>query len=165
MTMDILASVATCVKLGKVTIPHLLRSHFERTGEAQAAFARRIGVTPQTVSQLVRGDIKVPTADVRRRLAREFNLRHVDLLVMAGELAEDEVEPRTEAFSYDSDRAALIALIEHELTEADARVLAVTARAIIEERDARTVSDAERYAAGTLSPDLNQPGPQPVPSS
>jgi transcriptional regulator with XRE-family HTH domain len=80
-----------------MTVAQLLRDHLAGTREPQAAFARRIGLTPQTVSQLVRGDIKVPTADTRRKLADELGIRHVDLLVAAGELAPDEIAPLPES--------------------------------------------------------------------
>lgn len=97
MELDYLSSITGYVKLSCMTISQLLRDHFDKTGEQQAAFARRVGLTPQTVSQLLRGDIKVPTADVRRKLAKAFRLRHVDILVMVGEVAADEIESHTPA--------------------------------------------------------------------
>lgn len=93
MSLDILSRALECVKLGDMTLIQLLRDHFDRTNEEQAAFARRLGLKPQTVSQLLAGDIKVPKAWIRRKLAAEFGLRHIDILVMVGELASDEIDP------------------------------------------------------------------------
>jgi transcriptional regulator with XRE-family HTH domain len=149
MSLDILSSTAMCVKLWCMTLAGALTSRIERTGETQAAFARRLGITPQTISQLIRGDIKVPTAEVRRKLARELNLRHVDILVMTGELSGDEIEGKESAVPFDSERAAVAALVP-KLDETEARILRKTAQAMIDERIARQVGNAaEVYPAST----------------
>lgn len=91
VSLDVLSSPVLCVNLSCMTITQLLKDHFDSTGEAQAVFARRVGLTPQVINQLLKGDIKVPSAQIRRTLAKAFGLRHVDILVMVGELSEDEI--------------------------------------------------------------------------
>jgi hypothetical protein len=45
------------------------------------------------------GTTKLPEADVRRKLAHALGVRHVDILVEAGEHNELEVEPISDAYS------------------------------------------------------------------
>lgn len=108
--------------LGRMTISQLLREHFARTGEEQAAFARRLELKPQTVSQLLAGDIKVPKAWIRRKLAAEFGLRHVDILVMAGELSADEIDPRLQP-TYPADEVRVLSERWHQLTADERRMI------------------------------------------
>lgn len=138
-TVEDLSSSVERFSIGNMTIAQMLAARLEKSGETQAAFARQLGISPQTFNALLKGDIKVPTADVRRKLAREFNLRHVDILVMVGELARDEIEADPRPFSFDSEHAAVSALIP-QLDETDARILRKTATAMIEEQDAKQVA-------------------------
>lgn len=120
-----------------MTVADLLRTHFDRTGEKQAEFARRIGVTPQTISQIVRGDIKVPTADIRRKLAAAFNLRHTDILVMVGELSADEL-PKPGAVAQPFERGTVKAKIVellHEVSDVDALEVAKFCQFQIDKKD------------------------------
>jgi transcriptional regulator with XRE-family HTH domain len=50
------------------------------------------GLSKSYVSALLKGKVALPGADKRRDLARVLGVRHVDLLIAAGELARDEVE-------------------------------------------------------------------------
>lgn len=60
-------------------------------GGNQAAFARAIGQGSSIVNRWVTGNIKLPRPEARRRLAAALGIRHVDLLVAAGELWPEEV--------------------------------------------------------------------------
>lgn len=122
MQLDYLSSIPKCVKLDGMTISHLLRDYFAQTGEEQATFARRVGLTPQTVSQLVRGDIKTPTAGVRRKLAGALGLRHVDILVAAGELTSEEAGPALKP-TYPSDEVRVLAEHWHQLTAEERQMI------------------------------------------
>lgn len=73
-----------------MTLAEMLANRIRETGESQAAFARRLEVSPQTLGQILKGDIKVPTAAVRRRLATELRISHVDLLAVLGEITPEE---------------------------------------------------------------------------
>lgn len=141
----------------------LVRRERERRGLRGTDLGAAIGRDAAYVSRLENGVLKeIPDPTTLAALAARLGVEEVRLLEAIGY----HVRPTAAApLPFDSDRADLIALLEHELTEPEARVLAITARAMLEERDARTVLDAERYAAGTLPTDINQPGPQPVPSS
>lgn len=59
---------------------------------SQAGFARAAKISPSHLNQIEGGKIALPNADLRRKLARALGVRHVDILVAAGELAEDEAE-------------------------------------------------------------------------
>ena len=53
--------------------------------------ARAIGKSAAYVSQLEAGKISLPNADIRRRLAKELGVSHLDLLVAAGEIDRAEI--------------------------------------------------------------------------
>jgi transcriptional regulator with XRE-family HTH domain len=65
-------------------------------GLTQQALADRAGVTRDVVAQIESGKSKLPVPDNRRRLAEALGVRHVDLLVAAGELTPDEIAPLPE---------------------------------------------------------------------
>jgi transcriptional regulator with XRE-family HTH domain len=66
-------------------------------GLTQQALADRAGVTRDVVAQIESGKSKLPVPENRRRLAEALGVRHVDLLVAAGELAPDEIAPLPES--------------------------------------------------------------------
>ena len=49
------------------------------------------GLTKSYISELERGKIALPNADIRRRLARALGVSHLDLLVAAGEITSAEL--------------------------------------------------------------------------
>lgn len=61
-------------------------------GMSQAALADAIGLGRSHMAQIENGKIAFPSADVRRRIAGALKVRHVDLLVAAGELNKEEVD-------------------------------------------------------------------------
>lgn len=83
------------------TLKGFIAERREELGWNQTELAKRSGVPRTTVNRIESGVTKLPEADVRRKLAKALGVRHVDLLIAAGELAEDEVEvvedPRSDA--------------------------------------------------------------------
>jgi transcriptional regulator with XRE-family HTH domain len=62
----------------------------EQLGLTQQELAERVGVRRDTIAQ-IETRTKLPGADVRRRLAAALGVRHVDLLIAAGELSPEEI--------------------------------------------------------------------------
>ncbi len=95
MTMDLVSIVNGPNILGGMSDQGLsgrVRDRVESAyGGNQAAFAKAVGMSPQSVSALLRGKVALPMTDTRRRLARELRISHIDLLVLAGELDKGEV--------------------------------------------------------------------------
>jgi transcriptional regulator with XRE-family HTH domain len=54
-------------------------------------FAKRSGLSKSELSALENGKIGLPGADKRRKLAAALGVSHLDILVAAGEISEDEV--------------------------------------------------------------------------
>jgi transcriptional regulator with XRE-family HTH domain len=96
-------------------------------GWTQTRLAAEVETTPAYISQIESGKPAVPNAGLRRRLATALGVRHIDLLVAAGELTDDEVpstsRPASDEPPAGSVRAELCAAIMG-LTEAEAVVLA-----------------------------------------
>jgi transcriptional regulator with XRE-family HTH domain len=67
----------------------------EAYGGNQRAFAEATGLTPQHVYAILSGKIALPRPDVRRTLAREIGVTHPELLVLAGQLAPEELTHQT----------------------------------------------------------------------
>jgi transcriptional regulator with XRE-family HTH domain len=65
----------------------------------------------RTLAQIERGKIALPNGDLRRRLASALGVRHVDILVAAGELTADEI-PREgtapEPFPHDATKGQIV---------------------------------------------------------
>jgi transcriptional regulator with XRE-family HTH domain len=89
-------------------------------GLTQEAVSDAAGIGRSHLSQIESGKIGLPNAAIRRRLARALALQHVDLLIAAGELDEDEVRDGRQPLASeldriaerlgDEDRAALLAI-------------------------------------------------------
>lgn len=88
----------------------------DELGLTQTALAERVGLKRSHLSLIESGKIALPSADVRRRIAAELGVRHVDLLVIAGELAPDEIDPRRQP-TYGDNRLQAIADDWDQLTE------------------------------------------------
>ena len=70
----------------------LIRRVIEREYDGnQAEFARSIGESTAVLNRWVTGQVKLPRPASRRKLARKLGVRHVDILVAAGELWPSEV--------------------------------------------------------------------------
>jgi transcriptional regulator with XRE-family HTH domain len=83
------------------TLKGFITEKREQLGWTQTELARRAGVPRTTVNRVEQGTTKLPEADVRRKLAGALGVRHVDLLVAAGELSPNEIDfaedPRSDA--------------------------------------------------------------------
>lgn len=83
--------------------------------ETLTDFAKRAGLTKSEVSAIENGKIGLPGGEKRRRIAEALGVRHVDILVAAGELAADEIpqegEPR-ELFPSGDIRSMLVTMLE-----------------------------------------------------
>src|SRR5262245_33677345 len=67
-----------------------VRARRDRNGWSLTSLAARSGLSKSELSAIEAGKIKLPGADKRRRLAEALSVRHVDLLVAAGEITADE---------------------------------------------------------------------------
>lgn len=63
----------------------------EDRGWSQVELADRAEVNRAHLSQVEIGRIALPSAEMRRKLAATLGVRHVDLLMAAGELTADEI--------------------------------------------------------------------------
>lgn len=63
----------------------------EAVGLSQSELAARAGITRSLMSAIETGKIGLPSIDKRRALAEALRVRHIDLLVAAGEITEDEL--------------------------------------------------------------------------
>lgn len=73
------------------TLGTFLRERRDLLGLTQKEVADQLELNPAYLSQIERGRVALPSAMVRRRLADILGVRHIDLLVAAGELDPEEV--------------------------------------------------------------------------
>lgn len=74
------------------TLGDFIRDRREVMGLNQTELWRLSGVPRETINRIENNKTMLPSADSRRRLATALHVRHVDLLVAAGELTEDEID-------------------------------------------------------------------------
>ncbi len=101
-------------------LPELVRRRvIESAAGNQAAYARRLGLSPSYVSALLKDKVSLPGADKRRALADDIGISHVALLVAAGELTEEEAGPQVAPpFDPDDPRSVIVADLR-SLTDPD----------------------------------------------
>jgi transcriptional regulator with XRE-family HTH domain len=92
-------------------------------GLTQEVVADAAGIGRSHLSQIESGKIGLPNAGIRRHLATVLQVRHVDLLVAAGELDDDEVREGRQPLASELDRLA-----ERLADEDRAALLAVARR-------------------------------------
>lgn len=103
MTDDSVSTGVHPVTLNHMTdrLGSYIRDERERRGWTQTELADRAGVPKQTVNRLETGTTKLPGALIRRQLADALGVRHIDLLIAAGEITLEEAnlpkDPRSEA--------------------------------------------------------------------
>src|SRR5690606_25567268 len=69
----------------------LLKVIHEEFGGSRKDFALAVDEEQTTVSRWITGKVALPKAGARRKIAKVLGVRHVDILVMAGELLPSEV--------------------------------------------------------------------------
>jgi len=73
------------------TLGHYIKERREVLGLTQTELAERADVPRTTVNRVETGTTKLPSPDIRRRLARALSVPHLDLLIAAGELSGDDI--------------------------------------------------------------------------
>lgn len=68
-----------------------VRRRREELGLSQTRLAELVGTSRGYMSQIEAGRTQLPNPSLRRRLAEALGVRHLDLLIAAGELTSDEV--------------------------------------------------------------------------
>jgi transcriptional regulator with XRE-family HTH domain len=109
----------------------------------QLALAELADVPATTVNRIETGVTKLPSADIRRRLATALRVRHIDLLIAAGELLPEEISGAAVApvtFPENSPAAKVIEILRHL---PDEQALYVLGMARFAERRAHGESDEE----------------------
>lgn len=66
-------------------------------GWTQEELAARSGLKQPTVADIERGRSKLPGPEIRRGIADALGVRHLDLLIAAGQLTPNEIEPLHES--------------------------------------------------------------------
>jgi len=73
------------------TLGDWIKRQRDEMGWTQRELAEHVGTSAAYMSQIVNGGTKLPGADLRRRIAAAFGVSHLDLLLLAGEIEEDEL--------------------------------------------------------------------------
>lgn len=73
------------------TLRGFLIDRLGELGLSQSELSRISGVSTSDLSGIMQGRIKLPGADKRRRLAKALGVSHLDLLVAAGEITQEEL--------------------------------------------------------------------------
>ena len=74
-----------------MTLAEFLKAQREQSRLTQTDMAERAGMQRAHLSEIERGKIALPNADIRRRLAAALGVSHLDLLVAAGEITQAEL--------------------------------------------------------------------------
>jgi transcriptional regulator with XRE-family HTH domain len=114
-----------------------LRRRREELGLSQSQLGALMGATQNDVSQWETGRVKLPEAAARRELARVLGYTHLELLVLAGELSQEEAAQRERG---PSEVETLLA----ELSEADQGFALEMVRALARTRRERRLRGAAR---------------------
>lgn len=94
--------VATSVSIGinSATFRHMnsgigsyVKARRTDLGLTQEELSTRSGVGRAQIAQIEGGRVALPGADPRRRLAKALGVSHLDMLIAAGEITEDEIQP------------------------------------------------------------------------
>jgi transcriptional regulator with XRE-family HTH domain len=74
------------------TLGDWIKTTRERRGMSQTALADAVGTSRSYMSQIESGRVAFPNADLRRRIAKALGKSHIEIMVAAGELRDDEVK-------------------------------------------------------------------------
>lgn len=91
-------------------------------GLTQVALAERASVSRDVIAQIESGKSKLPVPENRRKLAAALGVRHVDLLVAAGELDADEITSQPQP-AYPADEVRVLAERWHQLDADERRMI------------------------------------------
>lgn len=75
-----------------IGLQKFVQDHRRDAGLTQKQLAELAGINQPTISDIERGQVKLPSADIRRRLALALRVSHLDILVAAGEILPLEIE-------------------------------------------------------------------------
>lgn len=70
-----------------------VRAQRDEHGWTQDQLADKAGTSGAYISQIETGRVAWPGAHLRRAIARSFGISHLDMLVGAGEVSEQEISP------------------------------------------------------------------------
>ena len=73
------------------TLAAFVRERLTALGVSQTQLADRAGLSKSDINGIVQGRIKLPGPEKRRELAKALGVSHLDLLVAAGEITEQEI--------------------------------------------------------------------------
>ena len=73
------------------TLGDYLKEKREASGLNQTELSKRAGVPRETVNRIENDKTQLPFADTRRRLAKALGVSHLQLLIAAGEITEQEI--------------------------------------------------------------------------
>lgn len=115
-----------------------LKTKREALGKTQTAIAVEVGIAPAYLSQIESGKITLPNPDLRRRLAKALGVSHLQLLIAAGEITDDEIA-----------LTGFTGVVEREPDpNADAVVEALMQASPISERERNSLIDFIGYMRG-----------------
>lgn len=69
-----------------------LRERMAQLGMAQRAYADHLGIKQSTFSSVLLGKVALPGIELRRRIAEDLGLSHIEVLVLLGILAPSEAQ-------------------------------------------------------------------------
>ena len=129
----------------------LVRTRRLAMGMTAVRLAEAAGTTSPNISQIESGKTRLPSVEMRRRLAHVLGLTNVDFLVAAGEVTRDEVEQREPAPPPYPAEVMAVAALANALTSEDRRaVVALLERLVGAREEARAYAAAVREACREL---------------
>lgn len=100
----------TFARMDAQGIGQFVRERRARLGWTQERLSEETGISRARIAQIEGGRVALPGADFRRRLAAALGVDHLDMLIAAGELTEDEIRSAgvSRPQEHDPERAALL---------------------------------------------------------
>lgn len=75
-----------------------VRARMAQLGMSQRTYADHLGIRQSHLSAILHGKVLCPGIEIRRRLAEDLNVTHVQVLILLDVLAEAELAPRSAAW-------------------------------------------------------------------
>jgi transcriptional regulator with XRE-family HTH domain len=73
------------------TLGSYIKARRTARGLTQEELGDMAGMSKAYISQVENGRVTLPSADIRRRIAKALGVTHLEMLIAAGELFEDEI--------------------------------------------------------------------------